>query len=33
MHALLRRQLKRLFGDVDRVPPGYEALLSVVDQT
>ncbi len=33
MHALLRRQLKRLFGDVDRVPPDWQAFLAVVDQT
>jgi two-component system, cell cycle sensor histidine kinase and response regulator CckA len=33
MHALLRRQLKRLFGDVDRVPPEFQPILAVVDQT
>jgi two-component system cell cycle sensor histidine kinase/response regulator CckA len=31
-HALLRRQLKRLFGDMDRVPADWQPFLDVVDQ-
>jgi two-component system NtrC family sensor kinase len=31
MHSLLRRQLKRYFGDLDAVPPQWQRFIAAVD--
>jgi len=33
VHKLLERQLKKLFGDLDRVPAAFDAFLNKVDET